>query len=93
MKEEDLDWVVYHRLSQTVYSTPEEIAAETGLAVPEIENSLRRLEKSLLVGRQGTGCRLLSFQESLFACQLRYDKSVPLFVESGVVKVKKNREE
>lgn len=93
MKQEDLDWVVYHHLSESVYLTPEEITAETGIPVPEIEASLVRLEQSLLVARKGRGCRLLAFQESLLACQCRHDPAGPLVIEDGVVRVKTGRKE
>jgi hypothetical protein len=93
MKEEDLDWIVYHQLSETVYLTPGEIAASTGLPAPLIEGSFTRLEERLLAQRKGSGCRLLSFQESLFACQCRHDPTSPICIENGVVRVKGRKEE
>lgn len=92
MREEELDWVVYHRIGTEANATTISIAAALGLDAREVEASCLRLERGLLIGRAGEGYRQLSFTESLAACQMRYCSDMPVYMENGVVKVKHGNE-
>jgi hypothetical protein len=89
VKDEDLDWLVYHRLPERTPVTADELAAESGLSVPEVEASLVRLERSCLVERSGCSVRLLSFGEALIRNQVKYEEDLPFTIENGVIRERK----
>ena len=89
MKEEDTDWLVYHRIPEGAPVTAEALAAGSGLGIAEVEASLTRLERSCLVERSGSSVRLLSFGEALIKNQLKYEENLPFTMENGVIKAKK----
>lgn len=70
----------------------EELAAVTGLSGEATERSVRSLEKNLLVERREGTVRALSFQESVLRCQLRYTMDSPVYIEDGVIRVRKSQE-
>ena len=90
MKEEDVDWLVYHRLPEGSAVTVDALAAKSGLKLPEVEASLIRLERSCLVERTGSSVRLLSFGEALIRNQMKYEEGLPFTIENGVIKAKKS---
>ncbi|NYT20633.1 MAG: MarR family transcriptional regulator [Methanomicrobiales archaeon] len=89
MNEEDLDWLVYHHLLDDPCQGVETLAGKTGCSTTEIGESLRRLEKSMLISQDADGCRVLSVQEVLLQCQSRYDPHAPFTIEGGVIRMKK----
>jgi hypothetical protein len=89
VRQEDLDWIVYHQIPTETSIAVEDLAANTGLGGNAVAASLERLERALLVQRSGETVRLLSFQESLLRCQCRYARDLPFVIEDGVVKAKK----
>jgi DeoR/GlpR family transcriptional regulator of sugar metabolism len=90
VREEDLDWAIYHRIPETGGVTVENLVAATGFEADAVTRSLERLERYLLVRRSGETVRLLSIQESLIECQCRYAKEeLPFVIENGVVKAKR----
>ena len=89
MKEEEMDWLVYHRIPEGVPITANALAVNSGLGIPEVEASLTRLERSCLVERTGSSVRLLSFGEALIKNQLKYDEDLPFTMENGVIREKK----
>lgn len=93
MREEDLDWAIYHRIPETDGITVEDLAAATGFEPGAVTASLERLERYLLVRRSGKTVRLLSIQESLIECQCRHTREdLPFVIENGVVRAKKRDE-
>lgn len=90
MKEEDEDWLVYHRIPEGASVTAEVLAADCSLGIPEVEASLTRLELSCIIERRGRSVRLLSFGEALIRNQLKYEKDLPFTMENSVIKEKKN---
>jgi biotin operon repressor len=92
VKEEDLDWRVYHLLVHDPCQSPEALAAKAGCSSAEVIQSLNRLEESGLIEEGSGGCRVLSVQEMLLRCQARYDQSSPFIIEGGVIRVKKGSE-
>ena len=89
MKEEDVDWLVYHRIPEGTPVTADALAAGSGLAVPEVEASLARLERCCLIERTGSLVRLLSFGEALIRNQMKYEEDLPFTIENGVIREKK----
>lgn len=92
MKEEDLDWMVYHLLVHDPCLSLEALAAKAGCSSAEVTQSLRRLGESGLIEEGSGGYRILSVQEMLLRCQARYDQSSPVIIEGGVIRVKKGPE-
>jgi hypothetical protein len=89
VKEEDLDWLVYHLLMEGKEEDPADLAARTGYSEDELAASLARLESSFLITRAGNGFRVLSIQEFMLSCQSRYDPAVPFVIERGVIRERK----
>ncbi|MCU0629573.1 MAG: MarR family transcriptional regulator [Methanoregulaceae archaeon] len=92
VKDEDLDWIVYHYLSDTGAQTEEAIVRETGLPAGDIHTSLTRLKVNLLIECRDGLYDVLSIPEMLFRCQCRYEKESPVIIENGVIKVKKTEQ-
>ncbi len=91
MKEEDLDWLVYHVLLESPDLDPEALAARTGLSGDDVAASLSRLESALLVIRCGRSFRAASIPEMMLVCQCKYDRLAPFFVENGIIREKKGQ--
>ncbi|KAF5085030.1 hypothetical protein DSECCO2_73530 [anaerobic digester metagenome] len=93
MREEDLDWTVYHRIPETGDITVEDLVETTGFEPGAVTASLERLEHHLLIRKSGETVRLLSIQESLIECQCRHTREdLPFVIENGVIRAK-GREE
>lgn len=89
MKEEDVDWLVYHQLPAGAPVDTDTLVTVCGLGTAEVEASLARLERSCLIERTGSSVRLLSFGEALIRNQVKYEKDLPFTIENGVIKEKK----
>ena len=89
MKEEDVDWLVYHLIPQGSPATTETLVNKSGLDASIIEDSLERLERFCLVKRSGNTVQVLSFGEALISNQMKYDKDLPYVIENGVIREKK----
>lgn len=88
VREEDLDWKLYHILAADPSKGEEELAAIACVSSDTIRSSLERLVAAYLLERVETGYRVLTIQEMLLRCQAKYDKSCPFFLENGVLKMK-----
>jgi hypothetical protein len=89
VREEDLDWLIYHRIPEKDGISIEDLIESTGHDTTAIRASLERLERYCLIGRSGEMVRLLSFQESLVKCHCKHTEDLPFFYEDGVIKAKK----
>lgn len=89
MKEEDIDWLVYHQLSESTATPQDSLAGLCGLMAPEVDASLVRLERACLVERTGNSVRMLSFGEALIRNQMKYEEDLPFTIENGVIRAKK----
>jgi hypothetical protein len=87
VRDEDLDWEIYHALLDGRARTAADLSA-AGYDPIRVEASLCRLERYLLVERSEDAVRPLSLQESLLLCQSRNGEDCPFFVENGVIRVK-----
>ena len=89
VKDEDIDWIVYHILSNGGAKTEGSIVRETGLSAGDISASLIRLKLNLLIECRDGNYDVISIPEMLFRCQCRYGQDIPVVIEDGVIKVKK----
>lgn len=93
VKEEEIDWIVYHQIDQIGPALDERIADVTGFSLPPVAASLERLEKNFLVAAGPEGWRVLSIQESMVRCQFAYADGFPLTIENGVIRVREPSDE
>jgi hypothetical protein len=89
VKDEHIDWLIYHLIEPTGSITAEELIKKSGLDPAKVMESILRLENNLLVEQCKGSIRQLSFGESLIRCQVRYDPSLPYTIENGIIKEKK----
>jgi hypothetical protein len=89
VKDEDIDWFIYHLLTPREPEVVDDLISQSGLDPATIRESLLRLEKKLLIEVVEDKVRVLSFGESLIRCQLKYDLNLSYTIENGVIKAKK----
>ena len=90
MKEEDVDWLLYHIIAQKGEVTADDLADMSGLDAAAVTTSLDRLDRYLLIDRTGGKTRALSIGEALIKCQAKNDETLPYIIENGVIKARKN---
>jgi hypothetical protein len=90
VKDEDIDWMIYHIIAREPGVTTENLVAASGLDAAATESSLARLQKAFLIERTGDAVRVLSFGESLIKTQVKYSDDFPIVFENGVIKEKKH---
>ena len=89
MKEEDTDWLIYHLIVKEPSTTVEDLVVSSGIDPGMVDASLTRLERYLLIERNGGKLRALNFGESLIRCQLKHSEDLPFTIENGVIKERK----
>lgn len=89
VKDEDVDWMIYHLVAQKSKSTADELVTASGIAAPEVTGSLERLVHYLLIERDGDTFRALSISEALLKCQIKNIRDSPVTIENGVIKMRK----
>ncbi|MDD1715773.1 MAG: MarR family transcriptional regulator [Methanolinea sp.] len=89
MKEEDLDWKVYHLLMMDETRSGKDLAAAAGCAIEDLDRSLHRLEAAMLIETREGMVRVLPVQEILLKCQSRHDKGCPFEFDGGVIREKR----
>ena len=89
VKDEDLDWIIYHVLSNGGAKKEEALVRETGLPAGDVSASLTRLKSNLLIDCRDDTYDVVSIPEMLFRCQCRYEQDMPVTIENGVINVKK----
>ncbi len=90
MKEEELDWRVYHLLMTDETRPRGDLAAASGCTIEDLDRSLHRLEKAMLIECSGEGAvRILPLQDIILKSQSRYDQGCPFEVEGGVIRLKR----
>jgi hypothetical protein len=89
VKEEDVDWLVYHIIAREQAISFDDLKTACGFSAPELEASVIRLERALLVGRSEGEVRVLSFGESLILCQVKYSDDLPFIIKDGMIREKK----
>lgn len=89
MKNEDIDWLIYHLLVPNETAAPEDLASKSGLDLSAVTASLQRLAKENLIDMRGGRAHVISLVESLIRCQVRYDADLHYTIENGVIKPKR----
>ncbi len=92
MKEEDLDWQIYHLLADEPDQDIGVLSEKTGCSSAQVAVSLDRLEKILLVERREGTYRIRSIHEMLLSCQARYDDTSSIIIENGIIRERKRPE-
>lgn len=88
VREESLDWEVFHTIATAGIMPIEEVADRCEITHEEAMGSVERLSCALLVKVEAGSVQALSFQESLLRCQARYDPAFALIFEGGLVRVR-----
>jgi hypothetical protein len=88
VREEDLDWDVYHAIAMSGQITMDELLELCNQPGNVIGDSVARLERRCLVALNETGVRVLSVQESIARCKMQHCMDDRLFIEDGVIKVR-----
>jgi hypothetical protein len=87
VREEDLDWDIYHIVAMNREIAPAELVQRFGQPGDVIEDSVARLQRRHLICRTENGLRVLSVAESMARCQLQQCDDHRIYLENGVIKV------
>jgi Mn-dependent DtxR family transcriptional regulator len=93
VKDEDIDWIIYHLLTPQGTADPVDLATKSGLDLKTVNISLQRLEKYFLIEMADGRARLLSIGESLIRCQVTYDADLRYIIENGIIKQKRKSDQ
>lgn len=93
MREEDIDWTVYHTIVSKHNTTIVELDELLFYSREDIESSVERLEQRCLIGIQDGRIVLLSVQEMMIANRLRNASDLPFTIEGGVIKMNSEHRE
>jgi len=92
MKEEELDWQIYHILAGNHGMDEHSLAGLLQGSPEAIHESFLRLQKSLLIEDSPGGAQVLSIPEMILRCQAKYDTKCPFTFEGGVIRAKSGQE-
>jgi Mn-dependent DtxR family transcriptional regulator len=93
VKDEDIDWIIYHLLTPQGTAAPVDLATKSGFDLPTVNASLQRLENYLLIELADGRARWLSVGESLIRCQFTHDADLQYLIEDGVIKQKRGSDQ
>jgi hypothetical protein len=88
VKDEEVDWDIYHRITLDQAETIPDLVKVTGYSEEQVESSVNRLIRSLLLARNGERLRPLTLEEMLLSCKIRYTKDLPVTIEGGIIRLK-----
>jgi len=90
VKDEDVDWQIYHLIPEDSATTAAELCSKSGLDRAIVAASLVRLTQSCLIECPNDSVRMLNFGEALLRNQCKYERDLPFTIENGVIKARKN---
>jgi len=93
VRAEEYDWIIYHVITGEKNCTADEICEKSGFSRDQVDESLARLLSTHLVECRGDRYGACSFEEFLITSQMNQDPLSDIFIENGVVKVKKTAEQ
>ena len=94
VREEDRDWHIYHIIAEKSGINVDEVCRVACTEKEVAEESLERLQRYKLISRSGDAYAVKSIQEMLIAAEMeRAMKDSPMYMENGVIKVRKECEE
>jgi len=88
VREEDVDWNIYHRIALGEAKTIPDLIEITGLDEGVVRASLQRLVRYLLIRQEGEIVRPMGIEEMLLSCRIRYTEDLPVTIENGVIRLK-----
>lgn len=89
MRDEEIDWALYHMLSDEKQVMIAALVKRSGLAREIVEASLSRLENNCLITVMGEAVCLLSLSDMLMLSEVLHAPDMPVYIENGVIKAKK----
>ena len=89
MKEEDIDWIIYHLIAQKETTTVEELIIASEMDADTVHASLARLEHSLLVDHSGASVRAVTIGEAILKCQIKNSLDPRFEIVDGIIKARK----
>ncbi|MBP2132581.1 hypothetical protein J2128_000502 [Methanomicrobium sp. W14] len=95
MREEDLDWKIYHIIAYRENIPINELKKVSGAGEADLFGSVERLVKNCLIEKDDEKVRVLSLPETIMknnlCCLLKNDDSEsPVIIENGVIKSNPN---
>ena len=93
MRQEDIDWKIYHIVVDENSVSADDILSKTGFDRETITGSLKRLESGNLIEYDGKTARILSLHEMLLKCSIKNaaaSPESPIIIENGVIKENPN---
>ncbi|MDO8842658.1 MAG: MarR family transcriptional regulator [Methanocalculus sp.] len=88
MKDEEVDWDIYHRITLGQAKTIPDLVKVTGYSEESVLASVTRLVTYLMIARHGDQVRPLELEEMLLSCKIRYTKDLPVTIEGGIIRLK-----
>jgi len=89
VKDEEVDWDIYHRITIGEVDTVAAVQHVTGYSKAAVIASVERLKWYLLI-TESDGClKPLELSEMLFACSIRYTQDLPVTIDNGVIKLRR----
>ncbi|GAA5262310.1 MarR family transcriptional regulator [Methanocalculus sp.] len=88
MKDEEVDWDVYHRIVCNQANTVSGIEEVCGLSSDVVLASVDRLKHYLLIKEENGLLHPLGIEEMLLSCRIRHAQDLPFTIENGVIKMK-----
>lgn len=92
MRDEEIDWCIYRVIADRDAGSVREGIACTGFDPSVVKASIDRLIRIGLIGQTGDVLYTLPPHGFVAKCLLQGDLNSPVFIEQGVVKLKKDRE-
>ena len=89
MKDEEMDWALYHMIPDGRPVTITLLAERSGFTREEVAASLERMENNCLVCVMGETVTLLSLSEMLMINEILHAPDMPVTIENGIIKAKK----
>lgn len=93
MKDEEIDWALYHMLEDGKPTKITELCERSGFSPEIVSNSLTRLENNCLICVTGDCANLLSLSDMMMINELKYAPNFPVYMENGVIKIKPEKNE
>lgn len=88
MKDEEIDWALYHMLEDGKSTKIPELCERSNLPKDTVISSLTRLEKNCLISVMGDAVHLLSLTEMMMINELKHAPKCPVYLENGIIKIK-----
>ncbi|WP_048061978.1 hypothetical protein [Methanocorpusculum labreanum] len=88
MRNEDVDWALFHMIPENGMRTIAELAEQSGFSEDEIRASLARLQKACLIHVKGEVVCALSITDMFMMNEIQQPSS-DIYIEDGIIKVRK----